>query len=356
MSKTIYFIAPYPHERAPSQRFRFEQYLALYEKEGFKTEVIPFINEATWQTLYQKGNFGKKALGIMGSFLRRLGLLFKLINADHIFIHREMAQIGPPIFEWILAKVMRKKYVYDFDDAIWLPNYSESNARFQRLKAYWKVNYCMKWAHTITAGNDYLADYARKYNKNVIVLPTTIDTENYHNRTISYNEGDLIIGWTGTHTTMHYLNDIIPILRELRQHYSFSLHVISNEAPNFNLDSLKFIQWNKATEIDDLLQFDIGIMPLIEDKWSNGKCGFKALQYMSLGIPTILSPVGVNQQIVQNAVNGIFASTPEDWRTALVQLLEKVTYRKEIGLEGQKRVKAAYSIKANWPIYKSLFS
>lgn len=294
MSKTIYFIVPYPKGEAPSQRFRFEQYLDLFEKEGFKCEVIPFIDLKTWRTIYKEGNAMSKAFGMLRSFARRWKLLFQLKKADYLFIHREMAQMGPPIFEWIVAKVLKRNYTYDFDDAIWLPNYSESNAKFHRLKAYWKVNYCMKWAYQITAGNDYLAKYARQYNPNVMVLPTTIDTVNHHNKNCEYTAQPLIIGWTGTHTTMHYLDFLVPIIKKLEHDYTFKFRVISNEKPQFELSSLEFVKWQKESEIEDLAQINIGVMPLKEDQWSKGKCGFKALQYMALGIPTILSPIGVN--------------------------------------------------------------
>jgi hypothetical protein len=144
MSKTIFFLVPYPKGEAPSQRFRFEQYLTAYENDGYIIEIHPFYDYSTWQTLYSEGNQMKKAFGVLFCFLKRFGLLFKLRRANYIFIHREVAHVGPPIFEWIIAKVLRRKYIYDFDDAIWLPNYSETNARFHRLKSYWKVNYCMK--------------------------------------------------------------------------------------------------------------------------------------------------------------------------------------------------------------------
>lgn len=229
MKKKIYILAPYPKGQAPSQRFRFEQYLDILEKEGCEVKFYSFLSEKAWKTLYQPGNYLGKFDQVMISFMRRWGLIFKLKKADHVFVHREMAHIGPPIFEWISAKILGVKYIYDFDDAIWLPNYSEANARFQRLKAYWKVKYCMKWAHKVTAGNDYLADFARKYNNNVEVIPTTIDLQNHHNLETNQSLKPLVIGWTGTHTTMRYLSEITPVLQELEKDHEFEFHVISNE-------------------------------------------------------------------------------------------------------------------------------
>lgn len=354
MSKTIFFLVPYPKGEAPSQRFRFEQYLPFLEAQGYNIEIHSFYTYKTWQSLYN-GNTVTKMWGVFSSFFRRFGLLFKLHKADQLFIHREVAHVGPPIFEWIIAKVLRKKYIYDFDDAIWLPNYSESNARFHRLKAYWKVNYCMKWASKITAGNEYLAKYAKQYNPNVHIIPTTIDTEFHHSISCKYEQNEIVIGWTGTHTTMHYLNELIPVLKELEQTYDFTFLVISNDKPTFELNSLKFIKWQKETEIEDLAKMNIGVMPLQKDIWSEGKCGFKGLQYMALEIPTIMSPVGVNTTIVQNGINGLLASSQEEWKEKIIFLLTDQELRKKLGQAGRKSVEERYSVKANQEKYLGLF-
>lgn len=348
-------MAPYPKGHAPSQRFRFEQYLDILEKEGFYVKFYSFLSEKAWKTLYQPGNYFGKFFQVMISFLKRWSLIFKLKRADHVFVHREMAHIGPPVFEWISAKVLGVKYIYDFDDAIWLPNYSQANARFQGLKAYWKVKYCMKWAHKVTAGNDYLANFARTYNDNVQVIPTTIDLKNHHNLETDQTERPVVIGWTGTHTTMRYLQEIVPVLKELEKDYDFEFHVISNEKPDFDLHSLRFIPWNKETEIKDLAHIQIGVMPLVEDQWSAGKCGFKALQYMALSIPTLLSPVGVNKKIVEDGKSGFFCTDYKAWKDHLEKLLNDQTLRQQIGKEGRKKVQDYYSVESQKSNYLALF-
>ena len=354
--KRIFFIAPYPHNSAPSQRFRFEQYFSYLEKEGYDVRLFPFLDQKTWKTLYNQGKVSSKMIGVLKSFINRLFLLFSLHKADFVFIHREASHIGPPVFEWLIAKVLRKKYIYDFDDAIWLPNYSETNARFHRLKAYWKVNYCMKWAHQISAGNQFLADYACQFNPNVFIIPTTIDTENYHTGNTNYHPEKLVIGWTGTHTTMRYLDELIPIFEYLNSKYDYTIQIISNEKPHFNFPNLEFIPWKKETEISDLLNFSIGIMPLVEDQWSLGKCGFKGLQYMSLGIPTVMSPVGVNTDIVEHRKNGLIASTAPEWKNGLELLLSDAELRMKLGKNGKQTIESRYSVHSQRLAYLSLFS
>jgi glycosyltransferase involved in cell wall biosynthesis len=356
VQKKIFFISPYPHGTAPSQRFRYEQYLRLLKEEGYTIELYPFIDEKGWEILYQKGQVLRKTGTMLSGLWRRWKLLFKLKKADSIFIHREMAQFGPPVFEWIAAKVLGVKYIYDFDDAIWLPNYSASNAKIHWIKCYWKVPYCIKWADKVTAGNAYLADYAKKYNSNVVILPTTIDTENHHNRSIDFQNEKINIGWTGTHSTMNYLEDLVPVLKRLEQEFTFTFTIISNKQPDFHLDSLVYKDWKKETEIDDLAAFSIGVMPLREDKWSKGKCGFKALQYMSLGIPCVISPIGVNTDIISDGENGFLAATPDETYNALKKLMQDRQLRQTIGLKGQETIVKRYSTLANYNIYQQLFS
>ncbi|MEN7549608.1 glycosyltransferase family 4 protein [Rapidithrix thailandica] len=354
----ILILAPYPKTVAPSQRFRFEQYLEAVREKGWKYDYVPFIDETTWAILHQPGQFVKKALGILRAFLKRFFLLSKLSSYDYVFIHREASHIGPPLFEWLIAKVFRKKMIYDFDDAIWLPNFSKHNESFHWLKMYGKVKSIMKWSYKISAGNRYLADFARKYNPEaaIVINPTTIDTEHYHNQVKDQSSNPLVIGWTGTLTTTKYLKDIVPALKDLEQKYNFEFHVIANEDPEYELKSYRFVKWKKETEIEDLLQFNVGVMPLVDDAWAKGKCGFKALQYMALGIPALVSPVGVNEDIVDHQRNGFVCRKQQDWYEGLEQLLKDAEARTNMGEEARKKIEDYYSVKANTKNFLSLFS
>lgn len=355
MSKRILFIAPYPHAQAPSQRFRFEQYLSFLEESGFELEVHPFLSEKDWAPLYKEGSFIRKGFSMLRSFLRRFALLFKIKKFDHVFIHREASMIGPPVFEWIIAKVLKKKYIYDFDDAIWLPNYSQSNAKFHKLKAYGKVKSIIRWADQVCVGNNFLRDYALEFNSNVQVIPTTVDTLNVHNKVSNHNPEELIIGWTGSHTTMDYLPFLVPTLKELEKTHKFKFRVISNHPPQIDLDSLEFVKWNKDTEIEDLAKINIGVMPLEDTVWAKGKCGFKGLQYMALQIPSVMSNVGVNSDIIDHEKNGFLCETAEEWQSVLLELITNPELRKQIGIAGQETVINRYSVEANKSKYISLF-
>lgn len=353
--KKIYFLVPYPFGEAPSQRFRYEQYLNILKQQGYQYHISSFLDMAAWQILYKPGRVPNKLLKIIAGFFTRIIDLFRIINYDFVFIHREAAPIGPPIFEWIIAKVIRKKIIYDFDDAIWLPNTSANNKIAAGIKWHGKVASICRWAYKVSCGNDYLADYAKKFNSNVIINPTSIDTVNLHNRIKDQHTGTINIGWTGTHSTIQYLKDIIPILADLEKTKQFTFTVISNSPPQFALKSLKYIPWNKATEIDDLLQFNIGVMPLQDDQWAKGKCGFKALQYMSLGIPAVVSPVGVNTKIVDDGINGMICSNANDWKRVLDTLISNSEFIIRMGIEARKKVENNYSVLSNTKNFLSLF-
>ena len=358
MGKSIFFLVPYPLGKAPSQRFRFEQYFELLKKNGFTFKVKSFYSDKTWAFLHQEGHVFSKTLKITSAFFIRFIQLFSLFKYDYVFIHREVTPIGPPLFEWIIAIILRKKIIYDFDDAIWLPNYSESNSNFQKLKYYKKVNGIMKWAHKISAGNGYLVQYAKQFNSNVIVNPTTIDTNFHHNSSlyrITKNDKFPVIGWTGTHTTAKYLDFLIPIFEKLSKEFDFEFCVISNEEPLAKIKNLNFIKWNKESEIQDLLRFDIGVMPLTDDQWAKGKCGFKALQYMALGIPAIVSPVGMNRDIIDQGENGFFCTSEQEWYDSLHLLLTNPIEIKKMHDSARMKIVEKYSVISNEKNFLSLF-
>lgn len=352
----ILFLVPYPHGQAPSQRFRFEQYLNFLQEKGITYDFSSFLDEKTWSLLYKQGHTWQKASGIVQGFFRRVKSLFLLHRYDYVFIHREATPLGPPFLEWIVGKVFRKKIIYDFDDAIWLPNTSASNRVAAQLKWHHKVASICRWSYKVSCGNAYLCNYARQFNQNVVLNLTTIDTTGQHNRLKEQRTGKLVIGWTGTHSTLPYLAPLFPLLEKLYQQYDFQLNVIANAPPEYEADFIKFIPWKKESEIDDLLSFNVGLMPLTDDPWAKGKCGFKALQYMALGIPALVSPVGVNTEIVEDGVNGFICTTDEEWYQALEKLMSDPDLRAEMGKAGRKKIEECYSVISNTNNFLQLFS
>lgn len=354
---SVLFLVPYPLHKAPSQRFRVELFLPVLTQAKIVYSISPFISTKTWHILYRGGSFFQKAWGIGKGFADRwITVLFKAWKYEYIFIHREAAPIGPPVYEWILCKLLRKKIIYDFDDAIWIPNTSAENSIVSWFKAFWKVHYICRWSYKISAGNNYLCDFAKQYNKNVNLVPTCVDTDNQHNRMKEHSDKKAVVGWTGSHSTLKYLDAIVPLIAQLQDEYAFSFLVISDKKPDLHLKDWVFIPWQEQTEVEDLLKMDIGIMPLTADAWSEGKCGFKLIQYFSVGIPAVASPVGVNKTIVENGKTGYLCNSDEEWKVALVGLITDANLRKQMGLTGRTKIEREYSTSSMATTFLNLFS
>ena len=352
----IHFWVPYPLKVAPSQRFRVELFLPLLEKEGYKFELFSFLDQSAWNIFYSPGKKIDKAFGTTKGFFRRVIHLFHSIKADYIFLHREATPVGPPVFEWILTKILRKKVIHEYDDAIWIPGGEEMGAAKKWLKATWKIKYIIKWSYKVVGGNEFLCNYARQYNSSVILIPTVVDTDKGHYKIKNQFEGDrMVIGWTGSHTTLHNLEEIEELIPALKKEADFDFLIISNKAPDWKFDFI-FKKWEAESELDDLLKIHIGLMPLKKGPWFEGKCGFKLIQYLACGIPAIASPVGVNSQIVRHKEDGFLAAGKEEWIRYLKILIDDPVLRSNMGKSGRNHIVEEYSLKSQSVTFLALFS
>lgn len=350
---------PYPSHEAPSQRFRFEQYYSLLTERGHSYSIQSYYSASAWEALYKQNNSIRIASAVLIGFAKRFSLLGSLQQYNFIFIHREAMPLGPPFFEWLISRIFQKKIIYDFDDAIWLTDKTHENWLQQKVRWRSKVSSICQWSYKVSCGNSYLANYARLFNQQVIINPTTIDAnqmgKSLHDVEKPVNS-KITIGWTGSHSTLKYLEQIEVVLQQVEKKYSnVQFVVIADQKPILNLKSLKFIPWSRETEIRDLSMFDIGIMPLPNDEWSKGKCGFKALQYMAMSIPAVASPVGINIEIIDHGVNGFLCKSNEEWITALEKLIQDKNLRDRLGQNGRRRVVDHYSLASNVDNFLSLF-
>jgi glycosyltransferase involved in cell wall biosynthesis len=348
--KQLHFLLIYPLNTAPSQRFRFEQFFPLLDKSGIVYTVDCFYDENTFSKLYANGNKLVLLFRLLLCFSRRCFHLFRLQQYDCVFIQRGAAPFGPPIFEWVIGKVFQKPIIYDFDDAIWRQPDAQSSLK-RLIKSTNKVSTICRWAHTVVVGNDYLAAYAQRYNTNVVVIPTVVDTETRFVPAAQNNPKQITIGWTGSHTTLPYLESLEPVLAELQKQYAFSFLVMANKPPVLPMLQYYFVPWSEEAEVRELQKIDIGIMPLPDDEWTKGKCGFKAIQYMALQKPAVASAVGVNAAIIDHGVNGFLCRTTEDWKLSLGQLLRNPSLITEQGKAARKKIEACFSLKkatAEW--------
>jgi glycosyltransferase involved in cell wall biosynthesis len=348
--RVIAFV-PYPERRAPGQRFRIEQWAPLMASDGVKVDIAPFLDAGAMDVLYASGGFATKMLGVLDGYGRRAAELKRLGDYDVAYVYREAALGRPTFLERRIAKAL--PIVYDFDDAIYLPAASAANARVAFLKDPGKAAKLCALAAHVTVGNEHLEKWAGRHNHTVTVVPSSIDTDVYAVAPRAAGPR-LVIGWTGSATTVAYLGAVLPALRRLRQTVDFELRVIGAMLHDGDLDVVN-VPWREATEVDDLRALDIGLMPLSDDEWSRGKCGMKALQYMALGIPPVVSPVGANTAIVRHGENGLHASTEDDWVMALETLARDPALRARLGAQARRTVEDSYSARVQAPRMAEVF-
>jgi len=351
----ILFIANHRPNRSPSQRFRFEQYLGFLKENEWVYDFSFLISEKDDAIFYKKGHFFQKIIIILKAFNIRWKDVSKASEYDIIFIQREAFITGTTFFEKKFSK-SKAKVVYDFDDSIWLSNVSDANKKWNWLKNPNKTKKIIAVSDLIFAGNQYLADYAKQVNKNVEIIPTTIDTEEY--KKISTTNDKICIGWSGSITTIQHFEYAAPFLLKLKEKYKDRIEFKVIGDKNYTHKELKIngIGWSKKDEIKELCSFDIGIMPLPNDKWASGKCGLKGLQYMALEIPTIMSPVGVNTEIIKDGINGFLAETENEWIEKISKLIDSQDLRNKIGIAGRETTIDNYSVEANKKKYLTLFT
>ena len=345
MPVRVLVLLPYPTNKVPGQRFRIEQWGPHLEREGLELTFSSFLAPSAMDVLYGKGRSLSKVLETLRGYLRRVQTLRELRSYDVAFVHREVALLGSAQLERFVAR--RLPIVYDFDDAIYLGPTNTVNPWVAWLRDSGKTETLCRLARHVTVGNETLAAFARPLAEAVTVLPTTIDTDSYRVSGRRANKRP-VLGWSGSLTTLPYLASMSDTLHRLRQRLDFELRVIGGvlEIPGLDVQSRP---WRAEIDVGYLQDLDVGIMPLPDDPWTRGKCGLKALQYMALGIPPVVSPVGVNTEIVRQGHDGFLASTPEEWVDRLHDLLTNESLRTRLGREARRTVEERYSARVHAP-------
>ncbi len=352
----ILFIQPYPTEGA-SSRYRVEQYVPYLEGKGIKCIVRPFVSAKFYKILYRKGFYLKKIIFFFQSSINRFFDVFIGSRSDLIFIHLEAFPFGPPFLEYIFAKILRKKIIYDLDDAIYLSNASTANRFLKYLKCPSKIQKIIKMSYYVITCNEYLGVYAKGLNNRVTVIHTSLDIEKFA-PIIKNRSGDIVIGWVGSHSTAGYLERLKSVFLKLAEKYKFTLKIVGAgdfkiDIPNLNIVTL---DWSLNDEIKQFQSLDIGIYPLPDIEWTKGKSGFKTIQYMSVAVPCVVSNVGANRDIIKDGVNGYIAETEKEWIEKISKLIESSELRRNIGLEGRKTVGEKFSMQVNAPKYLEIIN
>lgn len=316
----------------PSARFRIRQYIPALYREGIDLEEFvsgfgQYPTRLRWV----------RPLWAVAALAERLPGIVKSHGYDAVLLQREILSSFVT-----LEPLTGRPRILDVDDAIFLHRGGGFARRLAEL------------SDKVICGNNYLAEWFGRWNKNVDIVPTAVDTERYSPRTeIKPSERPLVIGWIGTSGNYRYLYGVEAALgRVMRAYPGTRLKVVGNQLPEFQhlpFDQVEFIPWSEAIEVQAIQSMDIGIMPLEDSPWARGKCSFKMLQYMATKLPVVVSPVGMNAEVLALGEIGIGAVTEKQWVDGLIALLENERLRAQLGAEGRRVVESCFSIQVIAP-------
>jgi glycosyltransferase involved in cell wall biosynthesis len=345
-------------ERVASTRFRLTEMLPYLRASGCEVRFEPFVDDDFLTDFYSKGRQIEKGLYLAARTFERLALAARVRDVDAVFIQREAALVGPAYTELILRSFKGLPIIMDFDDAIWDLNLSKSAHPIaaRLLKDPNKCWYTMRRAAGVVGGSEYLAARAREVNSNVTVIPTVVSSESWTplpERLSGKWPGHQVprIGWVGTHTTAPQLELAAPALRRLRDEgHEFELHVVG-AGEGFELSGLdaRCRPWRLEAELSEFQQIDIGLAPMYSEPVYQGKCGFKQVQYMSVGVPFVSSWVGGARDFVVDGENGLVALNSDDWYRHIRSLLESEALRRDLSQGGRRLVEARLCAEVQGP-------
>jgi glycosyltransferase involved in cell wall biosynthesis len=331
---------PYPLRCAPSQRFRWEQWAPLLSERGVEVDFVSFSDEA----IHDARGAGDGLNAIRLSLLRYPTWsreLYRARRANLLIVHRNAALAGPPVMELLLHR-LGHRFVYDFDDAIYLPPVSGDNLVRRLARADWRVGVLCPRAALVSVGNRFLADHVAQYTDQIEIWPTTIAMSEYTPRELPPVDATPVIGWSGSQSTAPFVQSMIPLLKRLRDRHAFELLIVGAEIDLQGLEG-ECVPWSAESEVPLLHRMDIGLMPLPDNPWTRGKCACKALMYLGVETAAVVSDVGVNRDAVPDGRCGFVVQDDEEWLARLGTLLEDRDLRIRMGKAGRVHVAQNYS-------------
>jgi len=335
-------VLPRYEPQAASSRYRFYQYIPYLNAQGWNVTVKPLLSNNYIKYLYDNAPLPVSEI-IQGYFERIIQILNKN-NFDLIWLQQELFPWIPSVFENILVRG-NIKIVTDYDDAFF-HRYDQNKSFFLRSLLKNKIDSVMKYADMVLAGNKYLLERAKLSNGNVKLFPTVVDINNFKNSN-PIKDDVFTIGWIGSPGTAKYLEIIEVALKEVSQDKDIRINLIGANKIKIKGLSINHIKWDENTEVEEISKFDVGIMPLPDNLWERGKCGFKLIQYLSCNLPVIGSPVGVNKEIIINGVNGFQANSADEWIKYIRLLKNDKELMLKMGKYGRRIVEDKYSLQRN---------
>lgn len=337
---------------AAATRYRLQQFVQPLARRGIRLRVRPFLDGRTFAGLYDRSALPATTVGGVRAVARATAGLFDRRPADLLLVQREAVMFGPPLLEWLDMRRRRCPLVLDLDDATYVRYVSPTYPVLGRLMKWpSKTDTLIRWATVVTCGNERIAAHVAESGTAAVVVPTVVDTDRFHPRPppaegAGDDGGPIVLGWVGSHSTFPYLAGMAPVLAELARTCRFRLKVVGSGQPEVRFDGVdvETLDWDLGREPEDFASFDVGLYPVVEDAWSVGKSGLKAIQYMAVGIPYVVSPVGVAGSVGEPDVTHLCATTPEEWLAALARLIADPSLRRRMGEAGRRHVVEHYGV------------
>lgn len=337
--------------RIAAIRYRIGTFARMLEAEGHRCVVCLPMSMAEEEGYYGTRSALRKAWMLLRVLGRRLFQLRHVPGADVVCFRGPLLPYGPPVLERII-RWMNPRLIFDLDDAIWEPP-AHVDSFFLRLVDYGWTAKMAKLCAGAVVGNEHLRDYVAPLNADVIIVPTCIDMDLHTEK--DYGRAETVtLGWTGLKDNLGYLDPIAPVLQSLARAHPITLHIATGRPYGLDGVTVENEHWALAREIHYLQRADIGLMPLHDTPRARGKCAFKALQYMAVGTPVVLSPVGMNAEVVEDGVSGYLADSPEEWREKLERLITDGELREHMGRAARERVRTHYSHGVYYPVLMQL--
>ncbi len=329
-----------------SSRLRTIQYIPFWQASGIDVDLVPLLDKNYIFALYEKRPINK--LQIIKAYLKRLKRLLQYKKYNLLWIEKELFPWLPATAEKLL-RLLKIPYVVDYDDAVF--HYYDLHPKtFIRGLLGKKIDQVMQNASLVIAGNEYLAKRAELAGaRDVAIIPTVIDIDRYPS-VLAEDESDLSIGWIGSASTFNHLKLLANIIGPVLQQYNAKLLIVGAKGEGFSGLPVEWIDWHEDTEVQCIQRMSIGIMPLHDGPFEQGKCGYKLIQYMACSKPVVASPIGINKQIVSSGVNGYLANSNEQWQEALGRLLSDASLRRDMGKQGRSLVEQKYCLQVTAPL------
>lgn len=343
-------ICSYPLEAA-STRYRLIQFVEPLAREGINLTISPLFDKDQFAMLYRRGHNLRKGLRLLNSARKRLFDALKARKFDAIIVQREAMIVGPPMFEWLYKTIGKCPLILDLDDATYLSYVSPTYGRLgSALKFFGKTDKLIDWSEIVVCGNRHIAEYVESRGKKAVIVPTVVDTDKFC--PIKKDQSKTpVIGWIGTHSTFPFLESLFPVFAELARKYEFVLKIVGAGIDEISVEGVKVenTAWSLEREIKDFQSLDIGLYPmqttdLVNEKWLLGKSGFKAIQYLSVGIPFVVTPIGVTTEIGIENETHFPAIDKRQWFEKLEKLLQSAELRKKMGAAGRKFALENYTV------------